>query len=169
MLVLFGPYLGTGYADEEADSKAAFVYRICHFVTWPESVEGGADAPFTIALVGGSEFGARLEKFVAGKLIDGRRIEVRRFDRLSQLGEAQVVFVSEEYRRWTERIVSRYGEKPVLTIGECEDFALRGGAVSLYVKDGKQVLDLNHGVAARRGLSFSPKLLAIADTVMGKP
>lgn len=169
LIILLGPYLPAGYGEEEADLKTAFVYRVCHFVTWPASAKGDPDAPFVIGVIGSPEFSARLERFVAGKRIDGRRIEVRGFDRFSRLGDAHVVFVPEEFRRWTERIVSRYEDKPALTIGEYEDFALRGGAVSIYVKHDTLVLDLNHGVAARRGLSFSPKLLAVADAVIGKP
>ena len=151
--------------QDAEDVTAAMVHRLCQFVTWPAAE---AQTPFRIGLIGSDAIEPRLAEIVSEKSLGGRAIEVRYFRRLSDLEAVDVLFVSRKYRRWTERILNVYRDKPTLTIGDYEDFAERGGIVTLRFIDGRLVFDLNHGAATRAGLSLSPKLLAIANHVLGR-
>lgn len=145
--------------------KAAFVYRLCYFATWPPQP---ADKPFVIGVVGHSPVEDRLRELTAGKLFNGRAIEILRFDSLYSLGDADAVFVAVEYRRWTERLIARYRERETLLIGEYEDFAVRGGAVAMHFSDGRLALIVNPQAAERDGLSLDAKLMAVAEKVILK-
>lgn len=153
------------YGQDAEDLKASLLYRLCQFVNWPPAPE---NEPFVIALVGPTEIEERLRAITADKRIDGRPIEIRRFHRLNQMDMADVVFVSEGYRRWTERVVNYYREKPTLTIGEYGDFAERGGIVALHFPGNRLALEINHQAAKASGVSLSPQLLAVAARVMGE-
>ena len=158
------PGVAADPAPEEV--KAAFAFRLCQFVSWPP---GEQTSPFVIGVVGERDAVEPLETVTRGKQIGGRPIEIRRFSRLSALEPADAVFVSEKYRRWTNRVLAFYQDSATLTIGEYSDFPERGGVAGLYWKDGQLALELNHEAAVLAGLSLSPKLLAVAERVVGKP
>ena len=73
--------LGLGSAaraeDLELAVKAAYLYKLAPFVDWPP---GALDpqGPFNLCVVGRDPFGSVLDRAVAGQVIGGRPIAVRR-------------------------------------------------------------------------------------------
>ena len=53
----------------------------------------------------------------------------------------------------------------MLTVGETEGFAARGGVINLTVEENKVHFEVNVLAADRAGLKISSKLLAIAKIV----
>jgi hypothetical protein len=58
---------------------------------------------------------------------------------------------------------------PMLTIGDIDDFARRGGIVQMFVENGKLRFDINLEVAKRSRLQLSSKLLVLAAHVDDGP
>ena len=53
----------------------------------------------------------------------------------------------------------------MLTVGEADHFARRGGMIGFFLEDNRVRLEVNRGAAERAGLRLSSKLLAVARLV----
>ena len=54
-------------------------------------------------------------------------------------------------------------------MGETENFLPQGGIINFAKKEGKVRLEIDLDAARRASLQVSSKLLAVADSVRGKP
>src|ERR1700722_13419516 len=66
----------------EYEVKAAFLFNFLKFVEWPPSPGG---TPWVICVLGHDPFGDVLDETVRGKIVNGRRVEVRRYSRISDV------------------------------------------------------------------------------------
>ena len=66
----------------------------------------------------------------------GRRIEVRRYPTIASLGSCQVLFCSaQDMDRLREQHPQPMGARPVLTVGQQEEFFSGGGILMLPFKE----------------------------------
>lgn len=84
-----------GETTSEYALKAAYLYNIAKFVTWPDSVYRANHDSLVIAITGGDPFGPELDKLLAGRTAGGRPIRLRRVSSGAELRKAQVVFVNQ--------------------------------------------------------------------------
>jgi hypothetical protein len=59
--------------------------------------------------------------------------------------------------------VTLVSRRPVITVGDGEDFVRRGGMVGFVIRSRKVRFLINPDAAAKVGISFSSKLLRIAE------
>jgi len=95
----------------------------------------------------------------------GRRLLVTRSRQAEDLGGCQVIFVTHSAKQRVEHILDTFSAMPVLTIGELEDFARKGGIVNLKIVDNKVRIEINREAAERVGLKLSGRLLKTAMIV----
>jgi hypothetical protein len=57
----------------------------------------------------------------------------------------------------------------VLTVGEIEGFARRGGTINFYLEDDKVRFEINPESTRERGLRMSSQLLALGRIVATEP
>lgn len=148
----------------ESEVKAAFVFMLTRFVNWPEAVGDGE--PFVVGMIGRGLFDGRIPVAFANKSVNGRPVIVREWDSIGEVGPADIVVISADYRRWTEQILRRVGGSPVLTIGDYPDFAARGGVIAFKLQNNRVALVVNRGAARAANLELSAKLLAVAVEVI---
>jgi YfiR/HmsC-like len=152
-------------ADEPAREykvKAAFIYNFAQFVDWPTSAFESADAPFVVAVVGKDPFNGLLEEVVAGKRVGGRTVVVQHFDSSAGIGQCQILFVPMTEEGSLGTIIQKMQNKPVLTIGEVDDFTEEGGCFRFFTEDNKMRFEINQDAAEQAGLRISSKLLRLA-------
>lgn len=155
------PARGQQRVANEAELKAAFVYRIVLFVEWPAASLPAA-APFQICLQGSDPAWIAALETLEGKKVQGRVVAAPRpVARGDDLRGCQVLFVPEREHR-----------KPVpalpglLTIGEADAFAEAGGVVG-FMRQGAQLrFDINRDAAAQAQLRLPTELLKVARTVI---
>lgn len=161
LLAAWAPVCAQQRVANEAELKAAFVYRIVLFAEWPAaSLPAGADVQ--ICLQGGDPAWVAAFETLQGKKVQGRSLApLRRVARSDDPRGCQVLFVPErEHRR---PVVALPG---LLTIGEAEAFAEAGGVVG-FVRQGAQLrFDVNRDAAAQAQLRLSAELLKVARTVL---
>ncbi len=76
-----GPAADAAQEVDEARAakvKAAYLYNFVRFTTWPDDAFEDEHSPFVIGVVGEDPFGAVLDHTVAGKIVAGRGITIRR-------------------------------------------------------------------------------------------
>jgi hypothetical protein len=149
----------------EYEVKAAFLYNFARFVEWPVGALHDPASPFVIAILGRDPFGAILDETVAGKTVAGRPIEVRRVPRVDDARDAQIVFISPSERPHTAAILKALERPGVLTVGDTDGFAQRGGAINFTVQARKVRFEINPAAAEQAGLKMSSQLLKLATLV----
>jgi hypothetical protein len=155
------PY-ATAAAPTEYDIKAAFIYNFSKFVQWP-TVD--TSKPFEIGLIGKDPFGSTLDETVRGKHVNGKKVVVRRFFRIEDIVDCDILFVASSEERNLERILKVLQSGPVLTVGDMDQFAERGGMINLVNAGNRVRFDINIEAIERAGLTASSQLLQLARIV----
>jgi hypothetical protein len=149
----------------EYEVKAAYLYNFAKFVEWPQDAFKDGSAPFVIAVVGRDPFGAALDQILAGKSVNGHPVEVLRVSDPDQARGAHIVYVGSADGGSVTPALRRVSGDGVLTVGDGEDFAARGGIIGFRTQDRRVRFDINAQRAERAGLKLSSQLLKLARIV----
>lgn len=143
----------------EYSVKAALIYNIAKFVTWPASAFPGPGAPLTVCVLGADPFGSVLDETLKDRQIAGRPVIARRVAEPDP--SCHVLFVaSSEYKRLGV-ILQKTHQASVLTISDLEGFSRNGGIVEFVTAQDRISFVIN-ARAAGPGLRLSARLLEIA-------
>jgi len=168
-IALVGVLAPTALASSlEYRVKAAFLYNFAKFIEWPPQTFPDAQTPYRICLLGQDPFGNDLDAAVAGNLVEGRKLEVRRLAELKGVSGCHILFVAASEREKLRAILAAVGDAPTLTVGEDEDFTRLGGGLRFFLSDNKIRFEVNLAATDRAHLKVSAKLLSLAR-VIGKP
>lgn len=191
LLLVLCCWCGAGHAaaagtadDERVDRekaskvKAAILFNFAKFVTWPDGVFAGdgANGSIVIGVVNDKEFAEVVKQTVAGKKVGERAVEVRVIAGASekaesvaaQIGRCQIVYVGAmSIERWraVHAALEATGSPAVLTVGDDDAFAERGGMIEFVLLDGKITLQVNRDAAEASKLKISANLLKLATIV----
>jgi hypothetical protein len=152
----------------EYEVKAAYLYNIVNFVTWPPDAFAGATDPLHVCVVGTDPFGRLLDRAIEGGTANQRPIVVDRVADAANVTACHLIFLPGANTDRIDRAVRAAAQRPVLTVGEAPDFLRRGGMIAFVVDGGRVRLDINLPTASSRGLTLSSRLLQVARTVIGK-
>ncbi len=144
--------------------KAVFLFNFTRFVDWPE-IPARAGSPLVIGVLGQDPFGTALDAVVKGEGVAGRRLVVKRIERVEDAVECDEIFVAASEEPRLGRILEVLDGKPVLTVSDIPGFAARGGMIGLVPSDGRVKIQINPGEAKAAGLRISSKLLRPAEIV----
>jgi hypothetical protein len=158
---------GSSFMSSQSDTqeyvlKAAFLYRFTDYVDWGNT-NGGDD--FTIAILGRSAITPPLIEIAKEKKVLGKRIVVKEYDDVNDIGACQVLFVSNSYKSDIESVVSKLGDKPILLIAEQPDACAKGATINFLISENKLKFEININAAAGAGLKISSDLLQHAILV----
>jgi uncharacterized protein DUF4154 len=162
---LLGPARAAGPGEYEV--KAAFLYNFARFVEWPADPDG--DGPFVVTVLGSDPFGSVLDDTLRGKTVDDKRIVVRRVSRSEDVGRSRILFISDSEKDRLPAILKTLEKAPVLTVGEMNKFAERGGVIRFKVEQDRIRLEINVAAAERSKLKISSQLLKLARIVEPVP
>jgi hypothetical protein len=157
-----GPVLA---APTTSEIEAVFLFNFSQFVDWPSQVFAEPDSPIVISVLGSDPFGTTLDEVVRGEVVKGRSLIVRRFQRVEQLTDTQILFISRSERGRLESILTTLKGRSVLTVSDIEGFANNGGIICFVLVDNKIRLRVNLQAAKAAGLTLSSKLLRPAQIV----
>ena len=144
--------------------KAAILFNLAKFATWPDSAFNNADTPLRLCILGRDPFGPALES-LQGKQIGLRNLVTTTIAEVKYAAACHVLFVSASEKDRLALILDALSELPVLTIADIAEFAVAGGIVGLSEADDRSVLEVNIGAANQAGLKLSSKLLRLVETV----
>lgn len=155
--------------SREYQLKAVFLYNFVQFVEWPAAALPDASAPIRIGVLGEDPFGTALDAAVRGETVRARRLEVKRARRIEELRDCQVVFIARSEERHAAAHLAELAGRPVLTVGETDDFTRLGGIIAFYPEGKKIRFAINVGAARDRGLMISSELLELGKIVGDEP
>ena len=147
--------------SQEYKVKAAFLYNLGRMIEWPENANSG---DLVMCFFGEESFGDELNA-LKGKAVKGRALKFRRGVQLDTIEQCHILFIGDEEQKNLEDIVFALNGLPVLTVGESELFAERGGIVNLPQIKGRIRIEININAAQHAGLKMSSKLLTLARII----
>lgn len=169
LAIVAGPKSGFPQpAPTEYQVKAAFLYNFVKFVEWPAAALP-QNSPVRLCVLGQDPFGSDLESTVAGRVLNGRPLLIRRSERLEDLGACHVLFISSSERAGLATVLAALKEASVLTVGETDGFATQGGMIRLTLEENKVRFEINVQAAERARLRISSQLLRLAKRLVGAP
>lgn len=152
-------------ASKEYQVKAAFIFNFAQFVDWPPAAFTNADAPLCIGILGDDPFGQVLDSTVNGEKVEGHPLVVRRFKRVEDIQDCQVLFISRSEIKRMQKILDGLKGRSVLTIGEVDGFCKGGGIIRFVTEQNKIRFRINPETAKNVNLTVSSKLLRLAQIV----
>ncbi|HWD20786.1 MAG TPA: YfiR family protein [Verrucomicrobiae bacterium] len=152
-------------APTEYEVKAAFLFNFAQFVEWPSQSFAATNAPLTIGIVGDDPFGDLLDGLIKDERVAAHPLVVKRFGAGAAPGACQILFVSRSEKDRLPALLGSMKERPILTVGESEQFNERGGMIRFLMEDGKVRFEINPRAAERAGLRLNSNLLRVARIV----
>ncbi len=135
--------------------KAAFLFNFLKFVEWPAPANDSS--PWVIGILGHDPFGDAIDQIVRGKMLNGRKVEVRRYVRVGEVRDCNILFIGRaEFERSGTPM-----QPGLLTVGESPGFLKAGGAVNFYLEDNRVHFEIRAEVARFAGLHVSSQLLKL--------
>jgi hypothetical protein len=148
--------------SREYQVKAAFIYNFTQFIEWPVESFATRDAPLVVAVVGSETFTTALQQAFAGKQVANRPVNIRLIAAGDEIKACHVLVVPAAEGKSERDIVSRFGGRTTLTIGESEGFTAAGGGIRFYGENNKIRFEINPDATGKARLKVSSKLLKLA-------
>jgi hypothetical protein len=150
-------------AIDEYKVKAAYLYNLTKFVTWPDSSFSDRTS-FVITVLGADPFGPTIDQLLADRTAVGRNIRLEHEDTVQHLHRCQILFISRSLQPEVETILAQVAGRPVLTVSDMAGFEDKGGIFTFYLEGPNVRFDINQNAAHKAGLQVSAKLLSLAKT-----
>jgi hypothetical protein len=150
--------------SKEYQVKAAFLYNFSQFIEWPPRALPG-QSPLVIGVLGSNPFGNYLEEIVRGERVGYHPLVVLRFRQVSEIQYCHILFVSQSEANQLDQILAYVRGRNILTVGDIENFAVRGGMIRFVTENNKIRFKINLAAARGANLTISSKLLRAAETV----
>lgn len=150
-------------ADANVRLKSVFIYNFTRYIDWPSDYKTGS---FVIAYFGkSSKVIAELNKMALSKTVGTQKIEIRIVTKLSEIGKANILYVSPDVETPLVDIIKTTKEKSILVVTESIGFAKKGATINFVIVDNRQKFELNQANAEKNHLKVSSSLLALAIPV----
>mgnify|MGYP003575146558 FL=1 len=153
----------------EYELKATFLYNFIKFTGWPHEDLAKNSDPFVIGILGKDPFGTALDRVIEGETVNDKTVMIRRLARTDQAAQTQVLFISSSEEHSLPAILRAIEGKSILTVSEIENFAQRGGIISLKRENNRVAFEINLDSAKRAGLTMNAQLLKLARVVKDQP
>ncbi len=160
-------YQNTAIANdepEESDVKVAFIYNFVRFTLWPTTAFEGPVSPYTLCLVGRDTLGTSIRS-IEIKKARNRSFSVQYKSSVKGIRSCHIVYVGDWHEKTAEDVINSTRGLPILTIGDPDGFAERGGVIGFFKEGNRIRFKVNLQVANRNRIKISSKLLRLAVIV----
>ena len=159
------PVRGDSTTPTEYEVKAAFIFNLAKYIHWPEASTSETTKPFVIGVIGKNPFGKALDDALRGQRLQGREVVVRRINKPADAADCDILFIGSSEKNNLPRILEVLHKAPVLTVGDMDQFAERGGMINLTTEEKRVRFEINVEAAERAGLKLGSQLLRLATIV----
>ena len=152
-------------ATKEYQIKAVFLFNFSQFVEWPTNAFPETQTPLVIGVLGEDPFGTYLEETVRGETVNNHPLVIQHYRRAEDIKACHILFISQSEAGRLDRIFESLKGRNILTVGDVENFARRGGMIRFITEKNKIRLRINLEAAKAASLTISSKLLRPAEIV----
>lgn len=152
----------------EKSVKAAFLLKFGSFVEWPPGTITRADQPLVIGISGDDAIAAELERLAAGRTVDGHPLAVKRLAEGAPTAGLHILFIAARREsRLQDALEDATG--PILTVTSQPGALALGSVLNFITEEGRVRFAASLASAEARNLRLSARLLAVAQSVEGRP
>ena len=164
ILILFYWIISMGVQSDnkEYNLKAAFIYNFTRFIEW-DTLNNRKE--FIIGVVNSSPITESFEEIARTKTVNNKKIIIRHFYTAEEIGECDILFISENSKISLKEILDITKSRNTLTISEQEGYAKQGTAINFIVINAKLKFEANTKAINSAGLTASSQLLKLAVIV----
>lgn len=149
----------------EYQLKAGFLYHFAHFVGWPPNAFSTSDSPMVVGVLGNDPFAHDLDDIVRGEKVNNHPLVVQRYQQVDEVKACHILFVSQSETKRLEQILVALKNRSILTVGDIDDFAKRGGVIRFLTNKNKIRFTINQEAAKAANLTISSKLLRVTENI----
>lgn len=154
------PATATAAGSPEDKVKAAIVYKVTKFVTWPKKKQ-----TLTICVLGEGPINHELKK-IHQKNSLGRRLTVTHKDPNAPFEKlCDILYIHSTSKEITRKVLTSLKGKPILTVSDTRSFAENGGIVGLKRQGKKMSFYINSTSSEAAGLNISSQLMGLAKVI----
>jgi len=137
-----------GQTDHVSDSerKALFLSNFLQFVHWPAGAFQDSTDSLRVQIIGRDPFDGSLDRVLADKTLDHRRVVVTHTAVPSITPFPHVAVISATEVPRLASLLASYCRAPVLTVSDLDRFANRGGMIGLVEGGVAGLIEDDHGV-----------------------
>jgi hypothetical protein len=154
--------------SREYQLKAVFLYRFTQFIDWPAAAFPTPQTPITIGILGPDPFGSYLEASIRDEKVHNRPLSVQHYQSVQYATNCHVLFISSSEGTRLSKVLGALKGRSILTVGETEDFAFRGGMIQFITERNRIRFRINLQASRAAGFQMSSKLLDLAEIVSAK-
>src|SRR5437867_10886401 len=134
--------------------KALVLFNFAKFVDWPPQAFPNTTKPIVIGVLGEDPFNGVLDEIVRGRTINGRSLTIKRSERVEDLKDCHVLFISASEKSRHPQILANLSGSNVLTVSDTDGFLAHGGMVRFLMVDKKLRFASNVAAAEHAGLKI---------------
>jgi len=154
--------MAEGAVASEYAVKAAIIFKIAKFVSWPEHAFSGRSKPLRVCVQEDDPIAAAMSA-LNGKPIQGRVFSVQYFNDSPMMSDGcQILFLSNAHSKQQLALLDVIAGRPILTIGDSHQFTNRGGIIGLEIEHDRVQFAINIAASETAGLNISAQLLQLA-------
>lgn len=147
--------------------KAQLLFNFAKFADWP-AAQLGDTAPISVC-VSDPAVASEFETFSAGKSIGQHPLKLTRVKIDDSIRTCTILYVGKLDAKKQDQLMTLLAGTTTLTVGDAEDFALRGGMIGLYLDQGRMKFAVNRDAVQRTGITLSSQMLTFAKLVRNRP
>jgi YfiR/HmsC-like len=152
----------------EYQVKAGFLFNFAKFVEWPVAILP-PEAPLVIGLIAPNDVCLTIEQALAGKVVTGHPIVVKRLEANRLVPPPQILFVQRDATVPLESLLQLLGAEPVLIVGDANEFAPTGGTIGFILRGDSLRFQVNLVAAKNARLNLNSQLASLAEIVKPRP
>lgn len=153
----------TQYPDEYA-IKVTYLYQLSKFINWP-NVDPMQQNPLHLCVFDSDPFHTAFQKIHQRK-VQGREIQIDVVTEDIALSDCNVLFI---HNKISNNFINEHYEmlskKEILTIGEKQGFAQKGGIIEFSFKNREIDVEVNIQAAKDASINISANLIELASKV----
>jgi hypothetical protein len=165
ILTFYSICFSTAVAEDrlisENQAKAAFVFNVVRYVTWPPP-----DSNTVLIGILGKGPLSREWQSISGKTLSNRKLHVVKSNDVDEMLDCQLVVIEETSPNKLSRSLQKLRHYPILTIGDSPVFISSGGALNIAFLNNRISFSINLAQARASGLTISSNLLKLAIEVV---
>lgn len=155
---------------DEYEVKAAFIYNFARFVDWPTNSFETTNSPIVIGILGKDPFGQTLENVIKDEIVKNRKLELKKYNKIEDIttNNCHILFVCKSEENKLPQILKYLEGKNILSVGDFEGFATKGGIVRLLTMKDRVGLRINLVTLKKTNIVVSSQVLRAAEIIDGK-
>lgn len=149
---------GAETIDREPELKAAYLYNILKFISWPE-IDTSKPDQLQLCIINSKLTNNALVE-LNNKRIENSVIKIRQNVSIDDISDCRVLYFSGKEINYQLNDLTAKG---LFLIGESDNFNAHGGTLNFFVENNKLRFEINLMAASKAGIKISSKLLNLAN------